>query len=74
MMLSDEVVEFIFRQDKPAQARDALTKTVPLACIIPNKVVTTTTGAQHERWKQATAKELNAFPQDCLEGTYTRID
>ena len=38
-----------------------LGKTVPKARIIPNKVVTQTTGDQYERWKQATSKELNAF-------------
>ena len=44
-------------QDKPAQARAALTKTVRKARIISNKVVMTTTGAHYERWKQASAKE-----------------
>ena len=52
-----EVVEDNPPQDKPAQARVALTKTVPEARIIPNKMVTTTTGARY----QATAKELQAF-------------
>ena len=54
-VVRQEIVEFIPPQDMPAQARDALTKTVP------NKDVMTTTGAQYERWKQATAKELQAF-------------
>ena len=40
---------------------DSLTKTVPKARIIPNKVVMQTKGDQYERWKQATSKELQAF-------------
>ena len=68
-----EVVAFQPPADQPTQARDSLTKTVPKARIIPNRVVMTTSGAQYERWKQATSKELQAFPQDCLEGTYSRI-
>ena len=47
--------------DQPVQARDSLAKTVPKARIIPNKVVMKTSGAQYERWKQATSKELQAF-------------
>ena len=46
---------------QPEQLRDSLTKTIPKARIIPNKVVMQTTGDQYERWKQATSKELNAF-------------
>ena len=45
----------------PGKARNALTKIAPKARIIPNKVVKNTTGAQYERWRQATSKELNAF-------------
>ena len=47
-----EVVEVNPPQHMPAQAQDALAKTVPKARIIPNKVVMTTTGAQYGRWKQ----------------------
>ena len=54
-------MKFVPQQEKPAQARDALTKTVPKTRIIPNKVVMTITGAQYERWKQTTAKELQTF-------------
>ena len=61
IIIRTEVVDFTPPQDQPAQARDALTKTVPKARIIPNKVVMNTTGAQYERWKRATAKELQAF-------------
>ena len=43
------------------QVRDALTKTVPKARIIPNRIVMSTTGVQRDRWKQATQKELQAF-------------
>ena len=60
-IVRQEVVEFAPPMDKPAQARDTLTKTVPKARFIPNKVVVNTTGAHYERWKQATAKELQAF-------------
>ena len=56
-----EVVEFQPPADQPVQARDSLTKTVPNAKIVPNRVVITTAGAQYERWKQATSKELRAF-------------
>ena len=38
-----EVAEFTPPKDKPVQARDALTKTIPKAHIVPNKVITTTT-------------------------------
>ena len=38
-----EVVEFNPPQDKPVQAREALTKIVPKARVIPNKIVMTTT-------------------------------
>ena len=55
-----EVVEFQLPADQPVQGRDSLTKTVPKA-IVPNKVVLNTSGAQYERWKQATSKELQAF-------------
>ena len=40
---------------------ETLTKTTPKARVIPNSVVMTTSGAQYERWKQATSKELQAF-------------
>ena len=56
-----EVVEFQPPDDQPVQVRDSLTKTVPKARIIPNKVVMNTSGAQYERWNQATSKELQAF-------------
>ena len=56
MALSKEVLEHT-PGEKPAQA-DALTKTLPKARVIPNKVVMITTGAQYERWRQATFKEL----------------
>ena len=47
--------------DQPTQVRDSLTKTVPKARIIPNRIVMSTSGAQYDRWKQATSKELQAF-------------
>ena len=56
-----EVLDFVYPAQQPEQLRDSLTKTVPKARIIPNKVVMQTTGDQYERWKQATSKELNAF-------------
>ena len=56
-----EVLDFVCPAQQPEQLRDSLTKTVPKARIIPNKVVTKTTGDQYERWKQATLKELNAL-------------
>ena len=56
-----EVVVFQPPVDQPTQARDSLTKTVPKARLIPNRVVTNTSGAQYERWKQATSKELQVF-------------
>ena len=46
---------------QPDQLRTSLTKTVPKARIIPNKVVMQTKGDQYERWKQATSKELQVF-------------
>ena len=66
-------MEFNPPQDKPAQARKALTKAVPKARVIRIKVFITTTGAQYDRWKQATAKELNAFLKTAWKGTYTRL-
>ena len=60
-MVRPEVVDFLPPQDKPVQARDALSKTVPKARVIPKGVVMSTTGAQYERWQQATSKELQAF-------------
>ena len=54
-----EVVDFL-PPDVPVQVRDALTKTVPKARLI-HRVEMSTTGAQYERWKQATSKELQAF-------------
>ena len=56
-----EVVVFQPPVDQPTQARDSLTKTVPKARIIPNRVVMNTSSAQYDRWKQATSKELQAF-------------
>ena len=56
-----EVVVFQPPVDQTAQARDFLTKTVPKARIIPNRVVMSTSGAQYDRWKQATSQELQAF-------------
>ena len=48
-VVRQEVVEFNHPQDKPAQARNALTKTVPKARISPNNVVMNTTGEQCDR-------------------------
>ena len=56
-----EVLEFTQPCDIPAQARDALTKTVSKARIIPHKVVMNTTGGQYERWKHVASKELHAI-------------
>ena len=56
-----EVLDFVCPAQQPEQLRTSLTKTVPKARIIPNKVVMQTKGDQYERWKQATAKELHAF-------------
>ena len=56
-----EVLDFVCPTQQPEQLRSSLTKTVPKARIIPNKVVMQTKGDQYERWKQATAKELHAF-------------
>ena len=52
-----EVVVFQPPVDQPTQARDAPTKTVPK----PNRLLMSTSGAQYDRWKQATSKELQAF-------------
>ena len=52
---------------QPEQLRNSLTKTVPKARIIPNKVVMQTKGDQYERWKQATSKELQAFLKTALK-------
>ena len=60
-MVRPDVVDVLPPPDKPLQARDALTKTVPKVRIVPNRVVMSTTVAQYERWKQATSKELQAF-------------
>ena len=56
-----EVVVFQPPVDKPVQVQDSLTKTVPKARILPNRVVMSTSGAQYDRWKQATQKELQAI-------------
>ena len=56
-----EVVVFEPPVDQPTQAWDSLTKTVPKTRNIPNRVVMNTSGAQYDRWKQATCKELQAF-------------
>ena len=60
-MVRPEVVVFQPPVDQPTQVRDSLTKTVPKARSIPNRVVMNTSGAQYDRWKQATSKELQAF-------------
>ena len=60
-MVRPEVVVFQPPVDQPAQVRDSLTKTVPKARIVPNRIVMSTSGAQYDRWKQATQKELQAF-------------
>ena len=56
-----EVLDFVCPTHQADQLRTSLTKTVPKARIIPNKVVMQTKGDQYERWKQATSKELQAF-------------
>ena len=56
-----EVLDFVCPTHQPEHFRTSLTKTVPKARIIPNKVVMQTKGDQYERWKQATLKELQAF-------------
>ena len=65
-----EVLDFVCPAQQPEQLRDSLTKTIPKARIIPNKVVMQTTGDQYERWKQATSKELERLSQDCVERTH----
>ena len=47
--------------------RGSLTKTVRKARILPNRVVMNTSGAQYDRWKQATSKELQAFLKTALK-------
>ena len=64
-----EVVAFQLPANLPTQVRDSLTKTFPKARIIPNRVVMTTSGAQCDRWKQATSKELQAFLKSWKEPT-----
>ena len=44
--------------DKPAGARDALTKTVPKARIIPNMTVVNITGEQYERCMTAEKRAM----------------
>ena len=56
-----EVLDFVCPTHQPEQLRTSLTKTVPKARIIPNKIVMQTKGDQYERWKQVTSKELQAF-------------
>ena len=56
-----EVLDFVCPTHQPEKLRTSLTKTVPKARIILNKVVMQTKGDQCERWKQATSKELQAF-------------
>ena len=56
-----EVLDFACPTQQPEQLRDSLTKTVPKARIVPNKLVMQTKRDQYERWKQATSKELNTF-------------
>ena len=65
-----EVVVFQPPVDQPVQVRDSLTKTVPKARIIPNRVVMSTTGAQYD---VSYTEGAAGFPQDCLEGNNTRI-
>ena len=60
-LVRQEVLDFGCPAHQPEQLRDSLTKTVPKARVIPNKVVMQTTGDQYERWKQAKFKELQAF-------------
>ena len=67
---------FNLRSTSPGKCADSLTKTVPKARIIPNRIVMSTTGAQRGRWKQATQKELQAFlktackePTPCVRDT-----
>ena len=55
-IVHQEVVDLVRPADKPAQERETLTKTVPKALIIPNKLVMNTTGAQYECWKQASQR------------------
>ena len=45
-----EITELQPQADQPLQARDSLTKTVPKARIVLNKVVMSTSGAQYDRW------------------------
>ena len=56
-----EVVVFQPPVEQLVQARASLTDTVPKARVIPNRIVMSTSGAQYDRWKQATRKELQAF-------------
>ena len=56
-----EVLVFQPPVNQHMHVRDSITKTVPKARIIPNRIVMSTTGAQCERWTQATQKELQAF-------------
>ena len=65
-----EVLDFVCPTHQPEQLRTSLTKTVPKARVIPNKVVMQTKGVQYERWKQATSKELQAFLQDSVKRTH----
>ena len=66
-----EVLDFVCPTQQPEQLRTSLTKTVPKARIIPNKVVMQTKGDQYERWKQATAKELHAFLKTAWKEPYS---
>ena len=68
-----EVLLFQPPVDQPMQVRDSLTKTVPKARIIPNRIVMSTTGAQRDRWKQATQKELQAFLKTAWKKTDSRV-
>ena len=61
-----EVFDFVCPAQQPEQLRDSLTKTVPKARIIPNKVVMQTTGDQYERWKQL-------MPSSRLRGRNLRL-
>ena len=48
MLFVQKLSNICHLQDKPVQARDALTKTVPKARIVPSKLVRNTTGAHYD--------------------------
>ena len=63
-----EVLDFVCPTHQPEQLRDSLTKTVPKARIIPNKVVTQTKGDQYERLrlKHDTLRRSRRLLCNCL--------